>query len=228
MVQNCRQGTHMEKILVITGGHDFSPSFFQVFESLKHVQYDTISQPEFNTRLCSGVAEPYDALVFYDMWQDITAAQQAAFRALLGKGKGMVFLHHSLVSYQHWEDFAGIVGGKYIEKEFYTDPALPGSRYAEDITLEIKVVDRAHPVTRNVADFSILDEGYQDITINPDVHPLLSTSHPDCAATVAWTHRYGRARIVYLMLGHGPEAHGNANFRRLVSNAVRWAGGFAE
>ncbi|HOT97987.1 MAG TPA: hypothetical protein PKZ83_12710 [bacterium] len=36
------------------------------------------------------------------------------------------------------------------------------------------------------------------------------------------------ARIVSLMFGHGPEAHGNVRFRRLVGNAVRWAGGFAE
>jgi uncharacterized protein len=225
MVQNCQRGTHMEKILVITGGHDFEPSFYQVFDSFEHVQYDTISQPDFNKKLCSGVADPYDALVFYDMWQDISEAEKTAFRALLERGKGMVFLHHSLVSYQHWDEFEKIIGGKYIEKDFYSDPAMQGSTYAEDITLAIKVVDNHHPVTKNVADFTIYDEGYQDIRINPDIHPLLSASHPDCASTVAWTNRYGNSKIVYLLLGHGHQAHENENYRKLVCNAIRWVGG---
>lgn len=222
---DCQRGAKMDNILVITGGHDFEPSFYQVFDSFKNVHYDTLSQPDFNKKLSSGVAEPYDVLVFYDMWQEIGAAERTAFLALLEKGKGMVFLHHSLVSYQHWDEFEKIVGGKYIEKEYHGDPAVQGSTYAEDITLEIKVVDPHHPVTRNVADFTIYDEGYQNIRINPDIHPLLSVSHPDCAETVAWTNSYGRSRIVYLMLGHDHHAHENENYRQLIFNAIRWVGG---
>lgn len=39
---------------------------------------------------------------------------------------------------------------------------------------------------------------------------------------VAWTNQYSKSRIFYTSLGH-PEDFGNAPFRRLLLNAVRWA-----
>lgn len=35
----------------------------------------------------------------------------------------------------------------------------------------------------------------------------------------------GRSRVAYLLLGHGPSAYGDANYRRLLANAIRWAAG---
>lgn len=222
---NQQETINMEKVLVITGGHEFAPSFFQIFDSYQDVKYDTISQPAFNRMIAAGLSGKYDALVFYDMWQDISESEQNAFINLLEKGQGMVFLHHSLVSYQHWNEFEKILGGKYVDKEAYDDPNMQGSTYAEDITLDISVVDKSHPVTKSVPDFSIYDEGYQFIQFTAGIHPLLSTSHPDCTPTVAWTNKYANAKIVYLLLGHGPEAHENENYRRLVRNAIGWVGG---
>ena len=217
-----KQDENMKKILVITGGHEFESSFYEIFESFENVQFDTISQPRFNDMMSKGISNQYDALVFYDMWQNISKGEMKAFKNLLEKGQGMLFLHHSLVSYQQWDEFEKIIGGKYIEKDIYDDPDMKGSTYAEDITLEIKVADKNHPVTKNINDFTIYDEGYQSIKISADIHPLLSTNHPDCAPTVAWTNSYGKSRIVYILLGHGKEAHENENYRKLVYNSIIW------
>ena len=214
----------MEKILVITGGHEFEPSFFKIFDSFVDVKYDTMSQPRFNQMISSELTNHYSALVFYDMWQEINAEQKEAYLELLDKGQGMVFLHHALVSYQHWDEFIEIVGGKYVETEFYDDPNMKGSTYKEDITLDIKVVDKKHPVTKDITDFSIYDEGYQFIQMTPGIHPLLSTSHPDCTPTVAWTNSYGNSKIVYILLGHGRQAHEDVNYRKLIRNAISWVG----
>jgi len=108
----------MENILIITGGHEFEPSFYEIFNSYTDVQYDTISQPHFNQMISSGLNDQYSTLVFYDMWQEINAEQKQIFLGLLDKGLGMVFLHHALVSYQHWDEFIKIVGGKYIESDW--------------------------------------------------------------------------------------------------------------
>ena len=219
---NQKHDENMEKILVITGGHEFESSFYEIFESFENVQFDTISQPRFNDMLSKGGADQYDALVFYDMWQEIKDTEKKAYIEMLDRGKGIVFLHHSIVSYQQWDEFENIIGGKYIEKDFYHDPDMIGSTYAEEITLEIKVADKNHPVTKNIPDFSIYDEGYQNIKISTDIHPLLSTTHPDCAPTIAWTNSYGKSRIVYILLGHGNEAHENENYRKLVYNSIVW------
>jgi type 1 glutamine amidotransferase len=225
-MNSCNQKSNptMENILIVTGGHEFEPSFYEIFDSYVDVQYDTISQPKFNQMITSGIADQYSALVFYDMWQEITEEQKQAFLGLLNKGQGMVFLHHALVAYQHWNEFINILGGKYIETDFYDDPNMKGSTYTEDITLDIKVAVKDHPVTKGISDFSIYDEGYQYVEMMPTIKPLLTTIHPDCTPTVAWTHTYKKSRIVYLLLGHGQEAHENENYRKLIRNAVNWVG----
>ncbi len=116
-----------ENIWIITGGHEFEPSFYKIFDSYVDVKYDIISQPRFNHLITTKMFDQYTALVFYDMWQEINDEEKQAFLGLLDKGQGMVFLHHALVSYQHWDEFEKIVGGKYIETEFYNDPNMKGA-----------------------------------------------------------------------------------------------------
>jgi type 1 glutamine amidotransferase len=215
----------MDRILIITGGHDFEQSFYAMFDSFTDVQYDTIVQPNFNQMITEEIPNQYSALVFYDMFQEITEDQKRAYFNLLDKGQGIVYLHHSLVSYQHWDDYIKIVGGKYIETAFYDDPEMKGSTYKEDITLEIKVDPTEHPVTQGIKNFAIYDEGYNYIEMIPGITPLLKTKHPDCTHTIAWAHTYSKSRIVYILLGHGPEAHENENYRKLVKNAIDWVGG---
>jgi type 1 glutamine amidotransferase len=212
----------MDKILVITGGHEFEPSFYKIFDSFVDVKYDTISQPRFNQMISSEMTSKYSALVFYDMWQEINAEQKAAYLGMLEKGQGMVFLHHSIVSYQHWDEFIKIIGGKYIEKDLYDDPDMRGSTYAEDINLEVRVVDKNHPVTKDIPDFSLVDEGYQYLEMFPGIHPLLTTTHPDCSPTVGWANEYKNSRIVYILLGHGDQAYNSTNYRKLIHNSIKW------
>lgn len=221
---SCGKETTMKasRILVITGGHEFTPSFFEIFSSYRDVAYDTVSQPRANQLIESRDLEKYDALVFYDMWQVITPEQKQAYLKMLHDGKGMVFLHHSVVSYQKWDEFIKIVGGQYIEGEYHDPSKVQVSSYAEDITLDVKVMDTQHPVTEGIDDFTLVDEGYKDVKILPDIHPLLAVEHDQCAPYVAWTHKYNNARIAYIMLGHGQEAHENPNYRKLIRNAIFW------
>jgi len=108
---------NMDRILVITGGHDFEPSLYDMFDSFETVQYDTIIQPNFNKMISKQIPDQYLALVFYDMYQEITEDQQKAFLSMLEKGQGIVFLHHALVSYQHWDEFINIVYDYLVDME---------------------------------------------------------------------------------------------------------------
>jgi type 1 glutamine amidotransferase len=212
----------MKKLMIITGGHDFESTFFEIFDSYQDVAYDTMSQPAFNRFITTNTIDEYDALVFYDMWQEINKVEKKAYLKLLNEGKGMIFLHHSLVSYQHWPEFQHIIGGKYIELEYYNGATMKGSTYHEDITLDIKIVNKNHPVTHGLSDFSIFDEGYRDIEMSSSIDPLLSTSHPDCTPVVAWANEYKNSKIIYILLGHGQQAHENQDYRKLIRNAISW------
>jgi uncharacterized protein len=212
------------KVLLFTGGHGFDrTSFYGMIFSLQDMQIDTIRQPLANHSLLSDTICQYDVIVFYDMWQDISYEEKEAFIKLTRNGTGLVFLHHSLVSYQTWPELTQIRGGKYYERGYNYVPCR-FSGYKHDIVMDVKIIDPAHPVTIGLTDFSIHDEGYFNIGIGENITPLLSTNHPDCAPLVGWANQYNNSKIVYILLGHDNNAWSNDNFRKLLMNAINWTG----
>lgn len=210
-----------KKILVVTGGHDFEEKeFYEMFNSFNNVDYDKVIQPAANELINSPKINEYEAIVFYDMYQEITGAQKNAYLNVLASGKGMVFLHHSLVSYQFWPEFQNIIGGKYVLEKSGNNPK---STYKHDVDILVQILDRNHPITKDLNDFNIHDEVYGSYIVNNDVIPLLKTDHPESTKTIAWHHQYKNSRIVYLQSGHDHHAYENINFRQLLLKAINWA-----
>ena len=210
------------KILVITGGHDFEQQeFFEMFDSFEGMNYDWLVQPEANKLLESGETGEYQAFVFYDMYQNITAAQQEAYLAALKKGAGMLFLHHSLVSYQDWPDFQQIIGGKYLLEETSIHPK---STYKHDIDFKVLIAKSGlkSPITNGIQDFMIHDEVYGNYIVNDNVIPLLITNHPESSKVIGWSNAYLNSKIVYLQPGHDHHAYENSNYRKLVRQAIEF------
>jgi type 1 glutamine amidotransferase len=213
------------EVLVVTGGHAYDTvAFNKLFFQNNKINADMMAQPKANQALAEGTFNRYETIVFYDMWQDITPQQKQAFLELTKNGTGLVFLHHSLVSYQEWDEFNRIRGGQYLQKQ-YTDKPEKASGYKHGLQLKVSVLDPGHPVTRDMEDFTIIDEGYSNINILPSVKPLLRVDHPQCTETVAWTNKYNKSRIVYILFGHDNKAYINRAFQNLLSNAIEWVSG---
>lgn len=224
-LSSCSPANDKTTILLVTGGHGFDHEpFFAMIHSLGNFDIDTLSQPRANRSLLSDSIDRYDAIVFYDMWQDISFEEKEAFMRLTEKGTGLVFLHHSLVSYQDWDEFEKIRGGKYYERGYdYPPDKLSG--YKHDIEIEVTVTDPSHPVTKGIDDFRIFDEGYSNIGVMQGVNPLLTTSHPDCSDIIAWEHIYNNSRVVYILPGHDNHAWSDSIYRSILSNAIKWSVG---
>jgi uncharacterized protein len=213
------------KVLVITGGHGFKHQpFYDVFNAIPSITYDTVVQPQANALIASTEVNKYDVLVFYDMVLDsITPAQKEGYINLLKKGASMIFLHHALVSYQHWPEFIKIVGGQYHTRPVVVNGDTLKTSYEHDVNFSVKVEDKKHPVTRGITDFDILDEVYNGVEILPQVKPLLSTTHPKSMRYLAWINHYGNSDVIYIQLGHGPSGYENPNFRKLIKQAIEWS-----
>ncbi len=212
--------TKTPSVLVITGGHDFEQeAFWDIFTSIPH---DRAEQPEANKLLETG-GEKYDVLVFYDMVQDITPAQKQAYLDVLDRGTGMVFLHHALVSYQDWEEFEKIIGGKYqLEPRITGGDTIKASTFRHDVHMPVHIVEPDHPVTAGLDDFTIHDEVYGNFSVNENVKPLLRTDHPESTPVIAWTQKYVNAKIVYIQLGHDHHAYQDKNYQTLILNAIKY------
>ena len=211
-------------VLVISGGHGFKHQpFYDVFDSIPSITYDTLVQPQANALIASPEVNRYDVLVFYDLVDSITPAQQQSYISLLKKGASMIFLHHSLVSYQNWPEFIQIVGGQYHTHPVVVNGDTLKTSYEHDVNFPVKVENKKHPVTKGIPDFDIVDEVYGGVEILPQVKPLLSTTNPKSMRYVAWVNHYGNSDVIYIQLGHGPSGYSNPNYRKLIRQAIEWS-----
>lgn len=212
------------KALIVTGGHEFDRmNFFNMFDSFTNFEYDEIKHPDANNVYSSDLIDEYSVIIFYDMYQDITENQRIAFVNLLKNGKGLVFLHHSLCSYQEWEEFKYIIGGKYhLQNTYLQDNKMISSGFRHDTDITIQIADKRHPVTKGIKEFIIHGEGYNNIEILSSAHPVLFTTHSDCEKIAGWTNIYENSRIVYIQSGHDNNAFSNENYRKLVKQAINW------
>lgn len=212
------------KVLIITGGHAFEyKPFYDLFNSIPNIIYDSLRHPRVNPLIASPGVNKYDVLVFYDMGDSLSSAHQKAYIDLLNKGKSMIFLHHSLVSYQNWPEFVKIVGGQYHTNPVVINGDTLHANYEHDVNIPVKVENTNHPVTNGIIDFEIFDEVYGDVEILPTVKPLLSTTHPKSMRYVAWVNHYGNSDVLYIQLGHGAAGFANPNYRRLIQQAIEWS-----
>ncbi len=205
------------RVRVVTGGHDHELSFYSVFEGHRDWRVMVDGHPSaFRGDLLGNT----DVLVLYDMVQQIPEPQKENLKAFAESGRGIVALHHSIVSYNHWDWYLELIGGRYLLEP---QSGMPASTYRHDVKLVVKPAAK-HPVLAGIEEMEILDETYKGMRISPAIKVLLEIEHPDGDRPVAWISPYNRSRVVYIQLGHGAKAHRHEGYRRLVRNAVQWAG----
>jgi type 1 glutamine amidotransferase len=212
------------KVVVVTGGHAFERKpFFTLFEGYDDIEY-VEAQLKDHSEIFEDVSDwDYDVMVLFNMTQNISPKRQENFSKLVEGGVGVVALHHSMGAFQDWGEYRKIIGGKY-----YTKPTeeggvkYEGSTYKHDADFEVRVEDSRHPITRGVSDFAVHDETYKKCGFEKDNRLLLSTDHPTSDKQLGWVRRYGKGRVCFVMVGHGPSVYANKSYRRLVAQAIRW------
>lgn len=166
------------------------------------------------------------------------------------RGVGLVFLHHAIAGWPVWPEYAELIGGRFCyTPQTVRGTAVADSGYRHNVEHDVDVVSD-HPVTQGIdASFSMRDELYLSEVFEDSVTPLLRSSadfvqenfysarqavvdgemysnagwtHPPGSNLVGWARTHNRSRIVYLQGGDDAQAWNNANYQRLLGNAVRW------
>ena len=202
-----------------------------MFDSLPGVVYTKAELPKATDLLKPSLKKDYDVIVMYNRASyegvpEFTREQQKAFVELLNTGIGLVSLHHNLGAHDGWTEFRNVIGGIHIPRVFLVDGKKYGPSSSGGIEdHHVTVVNRRHPITAGINNFTIHDETYCNYYTAPDVTLLLTTDNPRNEPPVAWAKQYGKSRVFYIMFGHGPSAWENPTYRRILANAVRWAAG---
>ena len=85
-----------------------------------------------------------------------------------------------------------------------------------------EILAHHHSITRGLAAWELTDETYTVNLPGDDSHVLLTTDHPKCMRTVAWTRQVGQSRVFCLQSGHDTAAFSNPDFRTVVQCGIAW------
>lgn len=215
------------RVLLTYGGHGFNrKAFLQMFDDMPEVEYTSAKLPKTVDLLKPGLEQKYDVVVRYDMVKSFSPAQRKAFIGLLGEGIGLVSIHHNLGAHRDWDEYAKIVGGKYVFKQkSINGKKQQRSSFAHGRDIDVEVIDSNHPVTKAVSDFTIHDETYKDCWHDPHAKILLATDQAESDRQIAWVTQYAKSRIFCLQLGHNADAWRHPAYGKLLLNGIRWAAG---
>ncbi|MDR1356350.1 MAG: ThuA domain-containing protein [Tannerellaceae bacterium] len=167
----------------------------------------------------------YDVIVFYDICLDeFPETGKKDLVDVVSKGKPVFVLHDGLLTYNEWPEFAKIAGMKYFMSSQDVDGVEYGvSFYKHKQELPITVVDKQHFITQGMDEtFAFHDEIYDRLWKSPDIHPLWTTTHPESEKVVMYTHSYGKAKVVGIVTGHGPEIFNDKNFKLAFERSIHW------
>jgi hypothetical protein len=146
------------------------------------------------------------------------AELRAALFEFVARGGGLVLVHPA--AWYNWADWP----------EYNRELVGGGSRSHENFgAFAVQLGEAAHPILAGVPkSFTIEDELYR-LELDPSASPsevLASGKSLSSGAEypLLWTRAHQKGRIVGLTLGHDGKAHEHPAYRKLLGNAVRWAG----
>lgn len=145
--------------------------------------------------------------------EGVTEVMPKEFTSYVEEGGSFLSVHAGNTA--HKEDNNGYVA--FVGNSFVTHPPRCEVRLT---------VEKEHPVTRGVSDFTIRDEHYELADIAPDADIFLkSTSEKGGTQIAGYSRNMGKGRICVLTPGHILDVWQNENFRKLLHNAIYWCMG---
>ncbi len=152
----------------------------------------------------------YDGLVIYANHDTLPPAQEAALKAFVEGGKGLIPLHSASGCFKNSDWYINAIGGQF---KSHKSGAITST-----------IVNKNHPVTQGMAPFTTSwDETYVHQRLNPDMTVLTTRQDGDRAEPYTWVRNQGKGRVFYTAYGHNDSTWTNPGFRELVNRGVLWA-----
>lgn len=133
-------------------------------------------------------------------------------------GGGLVALHTAVICFDADPAWHALVGATWNWGRSHHPPLATAA-------IEPTAAGREHAITRDTLPFTVVDELYCDLDVDPAVVPLLVGGPDEHHQPVLWARAHGRGRVVTDVLGHGVDSLHHPVHRALLARATRWAVG---
>lgn len=195
----------MTKILIIYGGwqgHAPEAISFYFAQKLRERQHQVTLADSLTTLDDYTKLKTYDLIIVNWTRGDLSDSAVQNIQRVVAEGTGLAGIHGGFTSaFQKSKQWQFLTGGLFVDH--------PGG---DQQNYTVKIIDKAHPITHDLPNFSIQSEQYYLLT-DPANHILATTDfvaleHPNAAnhlpisLPVAWTKKWGKGNIFYHSLGH--------------------------
>jgi len=219
------------RVLIITGedyaGHawrETTPVLEAAIEADARLEVDVFQDL---AALSRKDLTPYAAVLLHFKNYDPAVPGRQAFDALndyVDEGGGLLLAHFACGAFEEFKgDFEALAG-----RVWFGEQPPPGraqhDRYGE---FTVHITDTAHPVTRELSDFTTSDELYTCLEGESPVEVLAeAVSNRDGKRyPLAFALQRGKGRVFHCVLGHDPAALSVDGVGQLYRRAAAWAAG---
>lgn len=221
------------RVLLLSGGqrehHGYRDQAFALSRTLEDTGKYRVTIVEDASVLETSALAKYDLLILSADRRDdefkFSESQQRALLDFVRDGHGFVSIHAADNAAKDWlPAWREMLGG------VFTHVGLPDGKVKKG-TYTIRIADPTHPVAKGLGEFTLSDELYYHMQMQPDVKPIAVTEHDGGTWPVAWTRTYGRGRVFHLPLGHRdfgpdkPDPLRDPNLAKLLAQGIDWAAG---
>jgi hypothetical protein len=137
-------------------------------------------------------------------------------------GMGFVVIHNALGDNQTWPWwYEELTGGRLV---LNSGADAKKSALTPGVTLDLRAISD-HPILEDIGPLRLANEvAYKGMWQSSKITPLLETGSSASDRVVAWLGPHPKARVVCIQPGAATETHRSPQFRKLLRNAILWAG----
>ena len=161
----------------------------------------------------------YDVIVFTIYAQKLGDLPPQARENLLNYvkgGKGFFVQHLATASFPKWEEFDKLCGRKWV---------MGTSGHGPRSDFQSKIVDKEHPITKGLTDFTTNDELYSKLQGTEPIHVLIQADSAWSKQTepLVFVKDYGQGRVVHNAYGHDRKALMTPTVQKIIIRGTEWA-----
>jgi hypothetical protein len=227
------------KVLLVTGGccHDYKAQkdiLKKGIEERANIILDQMHSDKSDTKPDIAIygipeyAKGYDVVIHDECAAGIS--DPAIIAGVLKPhldGIPAVNLHCAMHSYR-FGNFKEKVEPSADNGKWFEYIGLQTTGHGAQLPIDIAFVDKEHPVTKTLADWTTTkEELYNNIAVHDGAHVLARGKQGKGETVVVWTNLYGpkKTRVFSTTIGHNNETVQDARYLDLVTRGLLWACG---